>query len=144
MNRVHCFVLSMVLFIPVAATSAVPAPAPSDDTRDVLYSFKVTGQVDSGGWRPCIAKDAAENTCYSEHFDISSRLVPLHMGNIVTMTSEQVRTGYSVEVKEGIVTATCADELHGKPRFSVQGKVGEKIVIKDICEVIVQAGPTPK
>jgi hypothetical protein len=62
----------------------------------------------------------------------------------VVLTSKQARTGYSIDVKGDVVTAACADELSDKPRFAVQGKLGEKIKIKDMCEVVVNAGPIPE
>ena len=143
MNRIQLFALS-VAALQTFAVSAAPTPAPSAGTKNTVYSYVVTGQISSEGWQLCNTTDGSDERCYTEHFDIVSVPMTQIIGNRVTMTSKQVRTGYSIEVKGDIVTATCADEFHSRSRFTVQGKLGEKIKVRDICEVIVQAGPIPE
>lgn len=128
---------------PPAASTGAASPQ-SADAKNTVYSYTITGQISTVGWQTCAAADASEGGCYTEHFDIVSLPVSQKIGNRVELTSKQVRTGYSIEVKGDIVTVSCADELHDKPRFSVQGKLGEKIKVKDICEAVVQAGPVPE
>lgn len=119
-------------------TFADTASGPLTNPNNTPYVYIVTGSVASGGWEPCLTTDETGSRCQNDNFHYIWMPITIKQGNTTTLTSKPYVTGYSVQVKDNIVTATCIDESNGHPKIVAKGKVGEKLRLGDLCDVLVQ------